>query len=95
MIDPQEFAQKQLELTGEFGKYVIEHPDVDDLLPAESFIYFEVAGEESFNRYSREAGEKQAQREGRPLVCVRIKGLAPRQASRLIDPVIAPVSSMA
>ncbi len=90
MIDPHEFAQKQLELTGEFGKYVISHPEVDDMLPPESCLYFEIAGEDEFNRYSRQLVEKQHQEEGLPLVCVKIKGLAPPQASRLIDPVIEP-----
>jgi len=90
MIDPYEFAQKQLELTGEFGKYVMSHPEVDDLLPPESYLYFEIAGEEEFNRYSRQLAEKQYQEEGLPLVCVKIKGLALPQGSRLIEPVIEP-----
>ena len=95
MIDRLEFAQRQLELTGEFGKYVIDHPEVDDILPPESFIYFEVAGQEEFNRYSRELAEKQLRDEGLPIVCVRIKGLAPLQGSRLIEPVIEPASAVA
>jgi hypothetical protein len=95
MIDPHEFALRQLELTGEFGKYIIDHPEVDNLLPPESHVYFEIAGEEEFNRYSRELAEKQLREEGRPIVCVKIGGLAPRQGSRLIDPVIEPVSAVA
>lgn len=107
MMDPHEFAQKQLELTAEFGKYVIDHPEADDALPPESHIYFEVAGEEEFNRYSRQLAEKQLGEEGLPLVCIRIKGRTPavpaystaRPASparwRLIDPVIEPVPAVA
>ena len=57
MIESQQFAQRQLQLTAEFGKYVIDHPEVDDLLPPESYIYFEIAGEEDFNRHSRELAE--------------------------------------
>jgi hypothetical protein len=95
MIDPHEFAQKQLELTAEFGKYVMDHPDVDDVLPQESHIYFEVAGEDEFNRYSRQLAEKQLREQGLPLVCVKIKGLAPPQGSRLIDPVIEPAAAVA
>jgi hypothetical protein len=95
MIDPHEFAQKQLELTAEFGKYVMDHPDVDDILPPESHIYFEVAGEDEFNRYSRQLAEKQLREQGLPLVCVKIKGLAPPQGSRLIDPVIQPAAAVA
>ncbi len=95
MIDPDQFAQKQLELTGEFGKYVIDHPEVDVVLPPESYIYFEVAGEEEFNRYGRELAEKQFREEGLPIVCVKVKGLTPPQGSRLIDPIIQPVSAVA
>jgi hypothetical protein len=88
MIGTQEFAERQLELTGEFGKYVIDHPEADDLLPPESYIYFQVNGEEEFNRYSRELAEKHLREIGTPIVCVWVKGLAPLQGSRLIDPVI-------
>ena len=92
MIDPHEFAQKQLELAGEFGKFVFEHPEVDERLPEGAFIYFEIAGESEFNRYSRELAERQRVEEGVPVVLVRVKGLAPPQGSRLVEPVIEPVS---
>jgi hypothetical protein len=95
MIGPEEFAQRQLELTGEFGKYVIDHPEVDDLLPPESYVYFQVVGEEEFNRCSRELAEKYFREIGTPIVCVRVKGLAPLQGSRLIDPIIEPESAPA
>lgn len=92
MLNPHDFAKRQMELTSEFAQYVVDHPEVDDLLPPESYIYFDVAGEEEFNRYSRQLAEQQLRDEGLPIVCVRIKGLAPPQGSRLIDPVIEPVS---
>ncbi len=53
MLSPYDFANKQMELTAEFGQYVLDHPEVDDLLPPQSYVYFEVAGEDEFNRYSR------------------------------------------
>ena len=90
MIDPHEFAQKQLELTAEFGKYVFDHPEVDEALPEGALVFFEVAGESEFNAYSREAAERQQREEGVPVVCVRVKGLAPPQGSRLVDPIIEP-----
>ena len=88
MIDPHAFSQKQLELTAEFGRYVMDHPEVDDVLPPESHVYFEIAGEDEFNHYGRQLAEQQLRDEGRPLVCVKIKGLAQPQGSRLLDPVI-------
>jgi len=95
MMSPFDFAKKQMELTAEFAQYVVDHAEVDDLLPPQSFIYFEVAGEEEFNRYSRELADKQFREEGLPLVCVRIKGLAPPHGSRLIDPVSEPTPAVA
>lgn len=91
MIDPHEFAQKQIELVGEFGKFVFEHPEVDERLPDGAFIYFEVGGESEFNRYSRELAQRHRVEEGVPVVLVRVKAIAPRQGSRLIEPVIEPV----
>lgn len=90
MISAYDFAETQKELTTEFARYVVEHPEVDETLPERSYIYFEVAGETEFNRYSRELAEKQLREEGLPIVCVRIKGLLPPQGSRLIDPQITP-----
>ena len=95
MIDSHDFARRQTELTTEFARYVVDHPEADALLPPQSYIYFEVAGEVEFNRYSRELAEKQHLQEGLPLVLVRIKGLAPPHESRLIEPVIEPASALA
>ena len=95
MMSPYDFARRQMELTAEFAQYVVDHPDVDEVLPERSYIYFEVAGEDEFNRYSRELAERQRREEGLPIVCVRIKGLAPPQGSRLIDPVIEPMPAVA
>jgi hypothetical protein len=95
MIDRHDFARKQLELTAEFGKFVLDHPEVDDRLPEDAYLYFEIADEPEFNQYSRELAERRRQEDGVALVCVRIRGLAPPQGSRLIDPVIDPSPAVA
>lgn len=95
MITPYDFARKQAELTAEFAQYVVDHPEVDDILPEQSYIFFEVAGEVEFNQYSQELAERRRREEGVPVVLVRIKGLAPPQGSRLIDPVIEPAPAVA
>ena len=94
MIDLREFAQKQFELTAEFGKYMFEHPEADERLPEGAFVYFEIVGEPEFNRYSRELADRQQREEGVPIVFVRAKGLAPPQGSRLIEPVIEPAPAI-
>lgn len=95
MMSPYDFARIQMELTAEFAQYVVDHPEVDGQLPELSYIFFEVAGEDEFNRYSRELAQRQHSEEGLPIVCVRIQGLAPPQGSRLIDPVIEAAPAMA
>jgi len=94
MIDHREFSQKQFELTAEFGKFLFQNPEVDDQLPDGAFVYFEVAGEPEFNRYSRELAERQQREEGACVVLVRVKGLAPPQGSRLIEPEIEAAPSL-
>ena len=95
MISPYDFARKQMELTTEFAQYLVDHPEVDQILPPESYIYFEIAGEPEFNRYSQELANRRQREEGMAIVRVRIKGLAPPQGSRLIDPVIEPSPAVA
>ena len=88
MIDLEDFARKQMELTSEFAKYTMERPEVDEMLPEDSYVYFEIEGEPGFNEYSRKLAERREREDGMATVCVRVKGLAPPQGSRLIDPQI-------
>jgi hypothetical protein len=88
MIDTHEFAQKQLELTAEFDKYLFDHPEADESFPDGAHVYFEIAGEHDFNHYSRQLAERQQRDNGATVVLVRVKGLAPPQGSRLIEPII-------
>lgn len=95
MIDPDEFSRRQMELTAEFAKYLLENPDVDEALPEDSYIYFQVEGETEFNRYSRDLAERRRRDDGMKPVAVQVKGLAPPQGSRLIEPSIALGTSVA
>lgn len=95
MIDPEVFAQRQMELAAEFAKYVLDHADVDASLPEGAYVYFQVDGEPEFNEYSQQLAERREREEGVVAVCVRSKGLAPPQGSRLIDPQIIPSQNVA
>jgi hypothetical protein len=88
MIDPEEFTRLQTELAAEFAKYVLENPDVDASLPEDSYIYFQVDGKPEFNRYSQQLAERREREDEMVAVCVHVKGLAPPQGSRLVDPQI-------
>ena len=95
MLDPHDFAKKQSELAAEFAKYVLDHPEVDDSLSEDSYIYFQITGETDFNEQSRTLAMKRRDEEGMKIVCVQIRGLAPPQGSRLINPQITPSPSIA
>jgi hypothetical protein len=43
-IEPHDFAKKQLELTAEFGKYVFDHPEVDQLTPISAPWFCQLQG---------------------------------------------------
>lgn len=75
-------------LTAEFGKYVFDHPEMDERLSDAAYDYFHVEGEAEFNQYSREFAERRRREEGVSIVLVRLKGLAQPQCFRLIDPLI-------
>lgn len=90
MIDPEVFAQRQMELTAEFARYILDHPDVDALLPEDAYIYFQIDDQPEFNEYSQQLAQRRQREEGAVAVCVKLKGLAPPQGSRLIDPQIVP-----
>jgi hypothetical protein len=94
MIDAAQFADKQLELAAEFGKFVFDHPEMDDLLRGAPVVYFQIDGEPEFNAHSRELAE-QKRRTGGAVLLVRTRGLAPLQGSRLIDPVVEPLDAVA
>jgi hypothetical protein len=94
MIEPRDFADRQLELNAEFGKFMLEHPEMLDQLPDGAYVFFEVDGETEFNQHSRRMAERKRQ-EKVSVVRVRVKGVAPPQGSRLIDPVIEPMAGVA
>jgi hypothetical protein len=95
MIDPKKFADQQFELAAEFAQYVADHPEVDDVLPEKAHVCFQIEGDVEFNAYSRESAERQRQKENVPIVLVRVQGLSPRPGSRLINPIIEPISAVA
>ncbi len=93
MIDPYEFAQRQMELTAELSKLVIERPEIDEALPEESYVYFEIAGDPAFSKYSHELALRRQREDGVAIVCIRAQGLAPPQGSRFIEPQVVPIAA--
>lgn len=79
------FERLQRELSFEFSRYVLANPDFADKIPLGAQIVFLIEDNPEFNSWSRKVNESQREPE-QPVVYIKIEGLAPAQASRLINP---------
>ena len=69
-------VEKNLDLTFEFEKYVLDHPDLANRVPRNAVVSVRLDGDDEFNRWSRRLAKKQ--REGRqPVYCVTIGKMRP------------------
>ena len=70
-------VEKNLQLTFEFQKYVLDHPKVAERIPQDALVAFQVKKGEAFNRWSRRLARKHAKNEKTPVVFVTIKKIRP------------------
>lgn len=90
-MNKQELFEKNLVLTTEFSRYVLEHPEVAKHIPKDSIVVI-------LPEYDQELAEEnlkiaRARREkDQPMVLVRVKRLAPVRKSRLVKPKVELVS---
>jgi hypothetical protein len=81
----QELFEKNLVLTTEFNRYVLEHPDVAERIPKNAVVVI-------LPEYDKELPAKNlkiatARKENdQPMLLVKVKKLAPEMKSRLIKP---------
>ena len=91
-MNKKELVEKNLELTTEFSRYVLEHPDVAKRIPNDAIVVI-------LPEYDQELAEKNLKmakaRKGKnqPMVLVRIRRLAPPRKSRLVRPTVELVSA--
>ncbi|RLC63349.1 MAG: hypothetical protein DRI80_04140 [Chloroflexota bacterium] len=71
-------------LYAEFEQYLLEHPELDKQIPDGTSVVFMPEDDPELCQANR-ALLNQAKREGRKVVIIRVKGLAPAR-SRLIEP---------
>lgn len=75
--------EKNLDLTFEFEKYVLEHPNFARRIPRNAIVSMRIDGDEPFNRWSQRLAEKHANgKKNRPVFLVKIKKMKPA-ASRI------------
>jgi len=84
-MNKQELFEKNLVLTTEFSRYVLEHPEVAKRIPKDAIVVI-------LPEYDQELAEenlkiaKVRREKDQPLVFVKVKKLAPVRKSRLVRP---------
>lgn len=79
----QEIFVKNLVLSTEFDRYILEHPEFAEKIPLNAQIVLLPEDDQELSRINREMAEKQRE-EGQQVVYVHIGKIAP-QISRLTD----------
>jgi len=90
-MNKKELFEKNLVLTTEFSRYVIEHPEIAKRMPKDAIVvilpeYDQKLAEENLKMV------KLRREKNQPMVLVRVKKLAPERRSRLIKPAVELVS---
>lgn len=83
-MNKEEMVKKNIELSSEFGKYMLDHPELAAKIQPEAVIIFIDESDPELTQYNLYFAT-QAEKEGRPIIRVRIKGLAP-ETTRLLEP---------
>lgn len=82
-IQMDEFFTRNSELSIEFSKYVLEHPEFDELLTEESVIVFLPEFDADLRDFNMRVS-KNIIAEGGKVLYVKVKQLTPKTTSRLI-----------
>ena len=85
-MNEQELFEKNLVLTTEFDRYLLEHPEVAERIPLNAQIVLLPDDDPELSQKNREVAAAQRE-QGQPVVYVRIQQLAP-VISRLVNPQI-------
>ncbi|MCK5023202.1 MAG: hypothetical protein KAS04_03445 [Candidatus Aenigmarchaeota archaeon] len=78
-----EFFTRNSELSIEFSKYVLEHPEIDDLLTEEAVVVFLPEFDAELADFNSRMA-KDIEGEGGKVVYIKVKQMAPKIFSRLI-----------
>ncbi len=79
----EEFFERNHELSLEFSRYVLEHPEMEEQIPQDAVIVFLPDFDEELKAFNLKMAEG-LEGQGERVVRIRVKALAPKQASRLV-----------
>lgn len=89
----KEIFEKNLELSNEFSKYLLNHPELEDNIPPDALIIFVLEDNPELSQHNIEVGRNNRQ-PNQPVIYVKIKGLRPVEETRLIDPHLESAANM-
>ena len=93
-MDAQEIFSKNVTLSTEFNKYLIEHPEFAEQIPDEAVVVLLPADDPELcqeNLSLAESNKSIDDAPNRPVVHVKIERLAPPPPSRLVNPTVETV----
>lgn len=88
-----DFFEKLSDISSEFSKYVLEHPEIDKQIPDGAQVVLLLENDSEFNERNIALARSQRE-ESQPVVFVTVKKLAPVPASRIINPELRIASSV-
>ena len=81
-MNKQELLNRNIEMSAEFSRYIFEHPELEDSIPADAELVFLPEDDPQLNKFNLKIG-KEMQKAGDKVMFVSIGKLRPRQISRI------------
>lgn len=81
----KELFEKNLEISNEFSKYILNHPEIEDKIPPDALLVFIVEDNPELSQHNIEMSRRHRE-PNQPVVFVKIKGIRPIEETRLIEP---------
>ena len=82
-ITDEDFFMKNSELSMEFSRYVLEHPEIDDILTEDKVVIFLPEFDPELKDFNLKMA-KEIETEGGKVLYVKVKQLSPKVTSRLV-----------
>ncbi len=81
----KELFEKNLVLSTEFSRYLLEHPEVAQCIPKDALVVILPEYDKELYDENLKIAQKRRDKD-QPMVLVRVKKLAPERKSRLVSP---------
>jgi len=82
-IKDKDFFMKNSELSMEFSRYALEHPEMDDILTEDKVVIFLPEFDPELKEFNLNIA-KEIEAEGGKVLYIKVKQLSPKITSRLV-----------